>query len=129
MKNWVYFIDRSLPKGSLLQALRQIGCVAIHHDERFSPDAPDVVWLREAGENEWIVLSHDRNIGRNPLEIMQLRSAKVRAFMPASSGSLSGKEISDIIIKAISSIERFANNHNPPYIAKIYRDGSVKFWK
>ena len=128
-KGLVYFVDRSLPKTSLLDALRQKGCVVKHHDELFDPDASDVNWLKRAGEENWIVLSHDRNIGRNPLEIQMLRRAKVRAFMPSAKGGLSGKEIMEIIINGLPAIEKFANLNRPPFIAKIYRDGSVKKWR
>lgn len=128
-KEWIYFVDRSLPKVSLIQALRQRGCKVKHHDELFSAQTKDIDWLQEAGKNGWIVLSHDRNIGRNPLEINQLRLSKVMAFMPSSKGSLTGKEITEIIVNAISCIEQFAKNNNPPFIAKIYRDGSIKRWR
>jgi predicted nuclease of predicted toxin-antitoxin system len=129
LKHLIYFVDRSLPKRSLLKELRQKGCTVKHHDELFVPDASDVEWLRVAGKNNWLVLSHDRNIGRNPLEIEMLRRAKVKAFMPSSKGSLSGAEITNIIIKAIPAIERFARANKPPFIAKIYQDGAVKKWK
>lgn len=129
MKKWTYFIDRSLPKTSLLQALKSKGYNAIHHDELFPPDAADTEWLKHAGGQGWIVLSHDRNIGRNSIEINQLKQSKVMAFMPSAKGSLTGKDISDIIVNALSSIEQFAGSNAPPFIAKIYRDGSVKKWR
>lgn len=125
----VYFVDRSLPKLSLLQALAQKGRIAKHHDDLFPPDAPDVDWLRAAGKNGWIVLSHDRGIGRKPVEIESLRRAKVRAFMPAAKGSLSGNEIVDIIINALPAIEHFDQTNKPPFIAKIYRNGIVIKWR
>lgn len=130
MSSWTYFIDRSLPKNSLLIALKTLQCHVVHHDELFKPDASDVEWLHHVGmQKNWIVLSHDRNIGRNSIEINQLRQSNIRAFMPSAKGSLSGKEISEIIVKAIPTIERFSELYNPPFIAKIYRDGSIKKWR
>ncbi len=128
-KGLVYFVDRSLPKKSLLAALITEGCIAQHHDDLFPENAPDTDWLQAAGKNGWIVLSHDRRIGRNPLEIQCLYRAGVCAFMPASRGGLSGQETTDIIINAIPAIERFYETNKPPYIARIYRDGSVKKWR
>ena len=58
-----------------------------------------------------------------------LHRAKVKAFMPSSKGSLTGQKIVDIIINALPAIEDFAKNNNPPFIAKIYQDGSVKKWR
>ena len=129
LEQWIYFVDRSLPKGSLLQALKENGRVAKHHDELFSQDASDVVWLTEAGKNNWIVLSHDRAIARKPLEIESLRRAKVRAFMPAAKGNLKGQEITEIIINALPAIEEFSQKNVPPFIAKIYRDGTLIKWR
>jgi predicted nuclease of predicted toxin-antitoxin system len=125
----IYFIDRSLPKISLVKALERKGCNVKHHDTIFPQDASDVEWLTEAGKNQWIVLTHDKRIAMNPLEIKSLRRANIKAFVLASKGSLNGEEIVNIVIEALSSIERFAKKNKPPFIAKVYRGGKVKKWK
>ena len=40
-----------------------------HHRERFKPDTPDIDWIGElANERDWIIISGDPRITRNPVE-------------------------------------------------------------
>lgn len=48
----------------------------VHLRERFAPSTPDVVWMNAlAGEPDWVILSGDVAISRNPLEIEAWREA------------------------------------------------------
>jgi hypothetical protein len=51
----------------------------------------------------------------------------VRAFILVS-GNLSGQEMAQIFVKALPRMTRFASRNSPPFIAKIFRDGSVELW-
>lgn len=61
----------------------------------------DEVWLRDAGENDWIVLTKDDAIRRRPAERDALTAAAVRAFC-LTAGHLRGAE----------QIERFVGNRH-----------------
>jgi len=45
----VFFIDRSLGRKIVAQALREVGETVEIHDDHFAPDAKDEVWLVEVG--------------------------------------------------------------------------------
>ena len=63
----VFFIDRSLGKKIVAQALRDIGETVEIHDDHFAPDAKDEDWLVEVGKRGWIVLTKDDRIRYEPL--------------------------------------------------------------
>jgi hypothetical protein len=55
-----FFLDRSLGKEIVAQALRAAGADVEIHDDHFPPDAKDEDWLTEVGSLGWIVLTKDR---------------------------------------------------------------------
>jgi hypothetical protein len=124
-----FFVDRSLGK-SIVEALRDVGLV-VHsmadvYGEKRAQRLADEVWLRDAGENSWIVLTKDDAIRRRPAERDALTEAGVRAFC-LTSAQLRGAE----------QIERFVNNRHRilrqarkagPYIYGVYESGLKRLW-
>jgi len=124
-----FFVDRSLGK-SIVEALRDVG-LTVHsmadiYGEKRAQRLADEVWLRDAGENDWIVLTKDDAIRRRPAERDALTEAEVRAFC-LTSAQLRGTE----------QIERFINNRNRilrqarksgPYIYGVYESGLKRLW-
>jgi hypothetical protein len=121
----VFFLDRSLGRNIVSAALRQAGEVAYIHDDLFPQNAPDTVWLTEAGNKGWIVLTKDTRIRYRAIETAALRAAKVRAFVVTAKGDLRGQEIADIFIKALPPIRKLCAKALPPFIARVSREGKV----
>jgi uncharacterized protein with PIN domain len=61
-KALVFFLDRSLGKKIIAEALRTAGADVRIHDDIFIQDAQDVEWLPEVGQKGWIVLTKDSHI-------------------------------------------------------------------
>lgn len=120
----VFFIDRSLGKKIVAQALRDIGETVEIHDDHFAPDAKDEDWLVEVGKRGWIVLTKDDRIRYRATERTALASARVRAFVLTSS-QLQGTEMAAAFVKALPRIKRLIANHTPPFIARISRSGNI----
>jgi hypothetical protein len=91
------------------------------HREDFVDDADDVDWLPVIAKRGWVILSKDQY---NYLERMAIKNAKGRAFQLVRC-ELTGKEQASIICKALDEMVRVLDLTTPPFIAKIYRDGSV----
>ncbi|MCA1708728.1 MAG: hypothetical protein LC808_37795, partial [Actinobacteria bacterium] len=87
----VFFIDRSLGRKKVPEALRAAGVEIRVHDELFPQGTQDVVWLREAGVNGWIVITRDDRIRYNQLEKQAVIAARLR-FFSITSSSLTGEE-------------------------------------
>src|SRR5437870_5492308 len=82
-ENHTFFTDSCFGK-SLAQALRDNGLTVIEHLEKFAADEKDEVWLTEAGKNEWIVLTRDKQIQHRSVEKTALMNSGVAAFVLAS---------------------------------------------
>jgi PIN like domain len=120
----VFFIDRSLGRKIVAQALREVGEIIQIHDDHFAPDAKDEDWLAEVGKRGWIVLTKDDRIRYRVTERSAITSAKVRAFV-LSSSQLQGKEMAAAFVKALPQIKRLIANHAPPFIGRVSRNGKV----
>jgi hypothetical protein len=120
----VFFIDRSLGRKIVAQALREVGETVEIHDDHFAPDAKDEIWLVEVGKRGWIVLTKDDRIRYRATERTALMSAKVKAFVLISS-QLQGPEMAAAFVKALPRIKRLIAKHAPPFIGRVSRNGNV----
>jgi hypothetical protein len=81
------------------EALRAAGVEIRVHDELFSQGTEDIVWLRDAGSNRWIVITRDDRIRYNQLEKQAVIAARLR-FFSITSSSLTGEEAAALILSA-----------------------------
>ena len=102
-------------------ALKALGARVQMHRDHFKEDADDVDWLPVIARREWVVLSKDQY---NWLERQSIKNAKGRAFLLVR-GELSGQEQASIICKALPKMLRLLDLAPRPFIAKIYRDGTI----
>lgn len=111
----------------VLDGLRNAGAWVEPHSKHFKHNTPDPVWLTHCGAKRWVVLMKDQAIYHNYLERITLQRAGVRAFVLVS-GRLRGFEMAEILVKALPAIKEFARKNAAPFLAKIYRDGSIGRW-
>jgi hypothetical protein len=95
------------------------------HRDHFEEDAVDVAWLPTIAARGWVILSKDQY---NHLERLAIKNAKGRAFLLVPAG-LKGAEQAGIISKALPAMLRMLDLTKPPFLGKIYRDGSVHLTK
>lgn len=108
------------------EALRTAGVEIRVHDELFPQGMEDVVWLREAGVNGWIVITRDDRIRYNQLEKQAVIAARLR-FFSITSSSLTGDEAAALILSALERMSRLCRRHSKRgFIAKISRGPDVK---
>jgi hypothetical protein len=118
------FLDRALDFDTLYNALVQAGVPVVRHRDAFADDALDRDWLPVVGERGWVVLTKDKAMQHSEIERAAIQNARVPVFILVRS-DLSGAEMASIFVKALPAILRILRTHTPPFIAKIYRDGSV----
>lgn len=122
----VFFIDRSLGRKKVPQALRAAGLDVRVHDELFPQATEDVVWLTEAGLQRWVVITRDDRIRYNQLEKQAVLAARLR-FFSITSSSLTGDEAASLILSAMRAMSRLCRQHaRRGFIAKISRGPEVK---
>jgi hypothetical protein len=124
-----FFVDRSLGK-SIVAGLRAAGLRVRSMAEIYGEEAAqllaDEVWLRDAGEHDWVVLTKDDAIRRRPAERDALTEAAVRVFC-----------LTNRNMRAAAQTERFvANRHRilrqarspGPYIYGVYETSLRLLW-
>ncbi len=124
----VFFIDRSLGRNDVAQALRESGERVELHDSHFRPDAADEEWLPEVGRRGWVTLTKDERISRNRLQRLVVATSRARLLVLVSA-NLRGDEQGRAFALARQRIRRLVSREAPPFIAKVYRDGRVKLWR
>ncbi|MGH7353781.1 MAG: hypothetical protein ACRELS_04285 [Candidatus Rokuibacteriota bacterium] len=121
-------MSRELGSDDVPNALRAAGALVETHEGNFAPDAPDDHWIPEVGRHGWIVLSKDERMRYRLAEKRAIAQAGVRAFFLVPKG-LTGPENGRILAGAVTRMTRFAIGNNPPFIAKVFRNGTVKMWE
>lgn len=122
----IFFVDRSLGRKIIPEALRNANESVKTHDELFPQNTPDAVWLEEAGRQNWIVLTKDTRIRYHANETSALLRSGVRAFVLTARGDLTGPEMAGIFVNALPAIKKVASENSAPFIARVHRDGSVE---
>jgi hypothetical protein len=114
----VFFTDRDLGK-RFPEILRSHGLSVERHADHFEPDTADEAWLETVGRRGWIVLTHDRRIRYKPNE----REAVIRhrVALLVIIGTAPYPELARAFITTLPRVERFLSQHQPPFIAKVYR--------
>lgn len=89
------------------------------HDDHFDHRTPDEEWLKEVGQRGWIAITRDRRIRykRNQRDAIIENGAGVLMLL----GNATFPELATSFLATRKQIERFIAQHEPPYIAKIYR--------
>lgn len=114
----VFFTDRDLGK-RFPDLLRGAGLEVERHADHFAQDCPDADWLREIGARGWIAITHDRRIRYKPNELAAVIEHGVALLVVI--GAVPYPQLADSFVATRGRILKFIAQHEPPYIAKVYR--------
>jgi hypothetical protein len=113
---------------TVAKVLRDAGYSVEIHDDHFDQETADDVWLRAAGERDWVVLSKDDNIRRRAGEIGAIRAARV-SFFVLGRGNFTGQQMAEVFVKAMPQIERAIRDHRPPLVCTVSSSGAVQVFE
>jgi len=119
-----FFIDRSLGVEPVRSALATSGLKVEIHDDHFSRDEDDRVWLTEIGQRGWVVLTKDQRLRYRPLEKEALKASKARVFV-LTAGNLRGIDIATAFSTALPEIAKILGSHPGPFVARVSRLGTI----
>ena len=86
LEDVVFFIDRSLGRKAVAEALRATGAMVEVHDDHLPQGAKDEEWLAYVGARHWVALTQDDRIRFHSHERLALLQASVRAFVLTAKG-------------------------------------------
>jgi hypothetical protein len=84
--------------------LREVHPHVIAHDDLFSQDTDDQVWLEEAGRQRWIVLTKDERIRWKPGEQQAIERSGARCFVLHPTKEMRAEEMADVLVEALPRI-------------------------
>jgi predicted nuclease of predicted toxin-antitoxin system len=118
-------LDRCLGRLAVANALRAAGETVALHSDHFAQDSPDQEWLEIVGKRRWVVLTKDKSIKSNQIEIASLIKANVYCFNLMSQ-SLTGNQMATAFIKALNDMKELFQRMQPPLVASVSRKGEVQ---
>ena len=126
-----FFVDRSLGRRVVPDALRQAGAI-VHvmadvYGERIGQGLADEEWLRDAGEHGWVVLMKDAKIRYRPAELQVVVDHGLRTFC-LTNANLRGIEMAQRFVQHLPRITGIAAQRPGPYIYGVYRDAVRPVW-
>ena len=107
------------------EALRAAGCQVEVLTDHFDQDASDSQWLAEVGKRGWIILSKDKHLRHNHIEIIELLRSGTHSFI-LTSGNYTGTEIAQAFINALPHMKAMIAKFDPPFVATVTKAGTVK---
>lgn len=120
-----FFVDRNLGGKKIVHRLKGAGLNVRAHDEFFDQDTDDPTWIKHAAKQGWIILSADRHIRLNRVELEAIATAKASVFMPSLKHDRAVEAIADAVISAMRKIRQVIATHRPPFVATVALGGAV----
>lgn len=118
-----FFLDYQIGRYVVAQALRNAGARVEVHLDHFSQAAADTEWIPEVGHRDWVLITKDQNIRRNPLERAAYESAKLRGFV-VTGKDMDGKELGDLLVRCLPGMVRRVAGRTGPMLFTISRGGT-----
>lgn len=75
--------------------------------QRHSTSSPDVEFLPLIGERQWVLITKEKNVRRNQLEVEAILNSDVRAFV-VTAANLNHEQIAQLVLKAMPKITRIS---------------------
>jgi hypothetical protein len=124
-----FFVDRSLGK-SIVVGLRTAGLnvrsMADVYGEQRAQALPDEIWLSDAGEKGWVVLTKDDAIRRRPAERDAMVAAAVRVFCLTTAQLRGDEQIARFVTNRYRIVRQASKSG--PYIYGVYETGLKRLW-
>jgi predicted nuclease of predicted toxin-antitoxin system len=121
---FTWFVDRSLGRKIVLD-LRTAGFHVEEHADHFADNALDTEWLGEAGRRGWVVLTKDKAVRRNALELAAILTAEVACFS-LGGGNLKSEQMAQAFITARRAMEKALRRFDPAMTASVTVTGHVR---
>jgi len=117
-----FFLDHQIGRFQVAAALRTAGAHVEVHLEHFAGDTPDTEWIPQIALRDWVLITKDQNIRRNPLERAAYESAKLRGFVITGT-DMTGEELGALLVQCLRGMVRRAAGRPGPFLFTISRTG------
>lgn len=125
LRELTFFLDRNLGSRRVAEALRQAGANVKVHADHFAADGTDEEWLAACGDRGWIAITLDYRIRYRVSERDALKEHKVKAFLIARAGQMSGAALSQMLVGRLPKFVALASQTPAPFAYRVTPSGVV----
>ena len=118
-----FFLDYQIGRYVVAGALRNAGARVEVHLDHFRQAAPDTEWIPEVGRRNWVLITKDQNIRRNPMERAAYESARLRGFI-VTGKDMDGQELAALLVRCLPGMVRRVAGKSGPLLFTISRGGT-----
>jgi len=124
------FVDRSLGRRLLPNALRQAGFIAHTlasvYGESQAQAVPDEEWIALAGERNWVVFTKDDAIRHREIELAAVEKYAVKMFCLTNAGLRGDQQCERFVTNIHRIIQR--SQKPGPWICGVYEGRVAQIW-
>lgn len=117
-----FFLDHQIGRYQVADALRIAGAKVEVHLDQFAGDVPDIDWIPEIARRNWVLITKDQNIRRNPLERAAYEAARLRGFV-VTGKDMTGTELGELLVRCLPGMVRRVSGRSGPSLFTISRIG------
>jgi hypothetical protein len=118
-----FFLDHQIGRYQVAHALREAGANVEVHLDHFAGDMADIDWIPKVAAKNWVLITKDQNIRRNPLEVVTYRASGLRGFV-ATGKDMNAQELGDLLVQCLPGMVRRASGRPGPLLFTISRGGT-----
>lgn len=122
LRSLTFFLDYQIGRYTVAEALRAAGANVEVHIEHFEQSAADVDWIPEVARRNWVLITKDESIRRNPLERAAYEASRLRGFV-VTGKDMSGKDLAALLVRSLGGMVRRAAGRPGPLLFTISRQG------
>jgi PIN like domain len=120
----VILIDRSIPR-SVAEGLKQVRSDVTWLEDIFRHDEKDAVWLKQAGNEGWMVILRDKKIRTRRGERDAIVESKVGCFILNQGKDPTRWECLKLLALTLDEMERIYGVEPRPFIYTVSREGRM----
>ena len=123
-----FFLDYQIGRYVVAEALRNAGARVEVHIDHFSQAAPDLEWIPEVGRRDWVLITKDSNIRRNPLERSAYKAARLRGSAALWSPARIWVVQTSLVcwLSSLTGMVRRSHGRPGPFLFTVSRGGVFK---
>jgi hypothetical protein len=120
-------LDENLSGRSIIEGLRAVGIPVKAQTDLMDRGIPDEEVLRILAEHpDCFLLTKDSDFHKKPMIKQALVAHGVGAFVITAHKGKTAPELIELIRHAWNRVQKFAEKHKRPFVAKILADGRVE---
>jgi hypothetical protein len=117
-----FFLDRNQGNKLMPEMLRKVGLRVICHSDEYADDmTPDPIWLERCGTKDWIVITGDKAIETDPLNLQAVVEHKAKVILLDENNSRAIEWAASIIVSRRRIVD-IAHNNEGPFFVSLRKD-------